>query len=359
MENKIKKIDSILADSAKKLGLTIYLAPANFAGEKKKFFEALKERKKHNPQFCYQRPKTDFKEIEKKLKKAEIRNKSQLGVFFEKIRKSLILKSELIRSIGGKNFTEKSCQLYGEPSPKILNSAKKQLKNYNSLSGTKREKKTITSKKALKIFQKGIKKFNLDWEVREKNIVSKVKTGNGKRNLYIKEGANFGRSELKKLVIHEIETHIFRKENGALQPLKILSQTYPGVESTEEGIAVYNEMKADQNKERFKTVLLRSLAVSLAMKYSFFGVFKKLLEFEISLEEAFDISARVKRGLFDTSKLGGFTKDYLYFKGYLEVKNFVEKGGNIRKLYIGKISIKDLPVIEKIKGIKPPRYLPR
>lgn len=356
MKKEIKEIDKVLANSAKRMGLTIYLTPANLAEEKKKFFKKLNKGEKYNPRFYYQKPKTDFKEIEKELKKIRIRDKTKLGAFFEKRKKSLILKSEAVRNIGGRNFTEKSCRLYGKPSPKILSIAKKQLKNYNAF---KKEKIEITSKEAVLIFKKEIKKNGLDWEIREKEIVSKVKTGNGKKCLYVKKGEIFGSMELKNLIVHEIGTHIFRKENGALQPLKILAQSCPCVEEIEEGLAVYNEMMSGLNKERFKTILLRTLAVSLAQKYSFFDIFKRLLKFKISPEQAFDICVRVKRGLFDTSAMGGFTKDYIYFKGYLEVKKFTDRRGDIKKLYIGKVSIGDLPVIGRIKGIKPPKYLPR
>lgn len=353
-EKKIKEIDKALTDFAKKMGLTIYLMPVNLAEEKKKFFKRFNKKEKYNPQFYYQKPKTDFKKIEKELKEIVIWDKSEIGVFLKKIRKSLILKSETAGSIGEKNFTEKSCRLYGKPSPKILSIVKKQLKNYNTF---RREKKEITSKKALLVFKKEIKKNGLNWEIQEKEIVSKVKTGNGKKYLYIKKGESFGNLELKNLVVHEIETHIFRKENGVLQPLKILAQTCPCAETDEEGLAIYNETRSGLNEERFKTILLRVLAVSLAQKYSFFDVFKKLLKFNIPSEQAFNICVRVKRGLSNTSTPGGFTKDYIYFKGYLEVKKFADKRGDIKKLYIGKVSISDFPVILKIKGIKPPKYL--
>ena len=50
-------------------------------------------------------------------------------------------------------------------------------------------------------------------------------------------------------------------------------------------------------------------------------------------------------------RAGGLTKDYVYLDGYLKVEEFVRKGGYIRDLYIGKISICDLdwakPLIKK------------
>ena len=40
------------------------------------------------------------------------------------------------------------------------------------------------------------------------------------------------------------------------------------------------------------------------------------------------------------------------------VQDFVKKGGDIKDLYYGKINLKDLDIVKKVKGLKPPKYLP-
>jgi hypothetical protein len=64
-------------------------------------------------------------------------------------------------------------------------------------------------------------------------------------------------------------------------------------------------------------------------------------------DTAFDIVARVKRGLIDTSELGGYTKDQVYLKGYLQIRDLPKE--ILKKLYVGKISIQDLQLIEESK----------
>lgn len=43
---------------------------------------------------------------------------------------------------------------------------------------------------------------------------------------------------------------------------------------------------------------------------------------------------------------GGFTKDYVYFSGYLKVKRYA-KNHDLRDLFIGKIKLEDLRVLKK------------
>ncbi len=38
--------------------------------------------------------------------------------------------------------------------------------------------------------------------------------------------------------------------------------------------------------------------------------------------------------------------------------DFVDKGGDIRDLYYGKINLNDLDIAKKVKGLKDPVYLP-
>ena len=50
----------------------------------------------------------------------------------------------------------------------------------------------------------------------------------------------------------------------------------------------------------------------------------------------------------DTSQKGGYTRDYVYFEGYLEVKKHLEKyPQDFDKLFIGKIKLKDLKTLKR------------
>ena len=76
-------------------------------------------------------------------------------------------------------------------------------------------------------------------------------------------------------------------------------------------------------------------------------------------EKSWRITLRAKRGLSDTSEPGGLTKDYLYLDGYYKVKKYIETGHDIKKLYVGKIAIEHVSLVDKMENIVKPRYLPR
>ena len=96
-----------------------------------------------------------------------------------------------------------------------------------------------------------------------------------------------------------------------------------------------------------KTYAGRVLANDLSLKNSFCAVYNSLLEY-FPKNDAWTLTLRAKRGLSDTSKPGAFTKDHIYLKGFLNVKKYAERGGDIKKLYIGKIGIEHVPLLKYI-----------
>jgi len=82
------------------------------------------------------------------------------------------------------------------------------------------------------------------------------------------------------------------------------------------------------------------------LQESFYNVYLRLKKYGFKNTDAFAITYRAKRNLCDTSEVGGFTKDYVYFSGYDKVKSYVKKH-DIKDLFIGKVKISDLKVIKK------------
>jgi hypothetical protein len=71
--------------------------------------------------------------------------------------------------------------------------------------------------------------------------------------------------------------------------------------------------------------------------------------------EAFYITARIFRG-------GGFTKDYLYLKGFRDVLKYHGQHKDLTGLLIGKTSMEYKPLITEMTDrgiIHPPRYRTR
>jgi hypothetical protein len=69
---------------------------------------------------------------------------------------------------------------------------------------------------------------------------------------------------------------------------------------------------------------------------------------------AYGIILRTYRG-------GGLTKDAVYLRGLRDVFEYLQKGGDLEALYIGKVSLSHLPVLRELrwrKILKPPPLLP-
>ena len=181
-----------------------------------------------------------------------------------------------------------------------------------------------------------------------------------KQQLIYQKNATFCEDRIEELIIHEIETHILTAENGKLQPYEILNRGSANYLTTQEGLAMYNVEK--QRNKKFtenSKALGHVVAIYEAMHNSFSKVYSKLVSYGFTKEQAFRSTVKAKRGFNDTGKPGAFTKDYLYFKGYFEIKKFIEDGGKIEDLYIGKFNISDIEKIKRINGIRPAKLLPQ
>jgi len=262
-----------------------------------------------------------------------------------------------VRSIGSDEFTEKSKKFYGKPEKKTVALAYEILKSKKSV----QEKKTIISSKAAELLEKELKKRKLDWTVvLDENISPNAVVLSKSRVLKVRDLTVFSTSDIKRLTIHEIETHIFRHMNGLNQPFRLFFEG-PDIKwlKTEEGLAVMNEsIFGLLEDEQLRTYAGRTVAVDFARRNSFIQTFKYLCEF-FPEEKAYRITQRAKRGMNDTSQPGAFTKDFFYFQGALEVQEYLTQGGDLKDLYYGKISIEDVQELDSIPKLAKPKFMPK
>ncbi len=341
-------LDHTLCGVDKQISILSVLKPSNLEEEKDKFFAS----SDYNPTFKYPLPKIDPAEIKKELQSLQI-GRSTWGQIFAKKKEELINKLDLIESVGNdKEFTEKSLQLYGKPTETLVLEAQKLLEKKVAPI-----KKSITASQAKKSFEKILRKNNLNnWRVvLKKQLTSRCTIGKG-NTLLLKERARFSEKEIKKLIAHEIETHIFTAENGKQQKYQIFARGLANYLSTQEGLAIYNQNQV--YKEGNRNFLLGTILVNKALQSSFREVFNLALRYVKEKEEAWSLALKVKRGTTNTSKPGGFTKNHIYLAGLRKIEEFIKKGGDLTDLYIGKINLEELLLIKKLKKISPPKYLP-
>ena len=114
--------------------------------------------------------------------------------------------------------------------------------------------------------------------------------------------------------------------------------------TSEEGIAVVNQALAEPGYELVRPALLY-VAAAKSWELGFSGLWEYLGRWIDSAERRWNICSRVKGGLRDTSKLGGFCRDQAYWAGavhYLRKRATLD----LRLLHMGRINIDDATVAE-------------
>jgi uncharacterized protein (TIGR02421 family) len=345
-EKEFAKIDYQLCAIASKLSQIPYL-PLNLKQEKERFFKD----DHYNPVFHYQKCSTSLDSIRKLLLSIEI-NPVSIGIIFKRKQLELLKIIDMMQFIGDRKFTEVSKELYGIPDDALVEKAWQLIGLQDSP-----DKMYISSAQARVHLEIAMSKYGFNWAVKEKDMAAKACVSNTSRTLFIKKNTFFTRKFLNRIIVHEIGTHILRYENGLQQPYKIFSLGLTGYLGTEEGLAVVNEeLNNCLTKATLKTYAARVIAVHKALKCNFRETYNYIKPY-VGEENAFDITLRAKRGISNTFFPGAFTKDYLYFKGYFEVKKFLNEEGELRKLYYGKVPLKDLALIERIPGLINPLFM--
>lgn len=352
-EEDLEKIDQEVVDIDSAIHLLAHLKPTNLKEEHNKFLVD----PTYNPQFEYKSIGFDPNNLYARLKRIELPD-SPIGILWRKKIDEIKRKIELIEARGTDHFTAKSMHLYGAPDEEIYMEAMKEVEGMPTT--FPEPKKILSTKEAKAVFEQAIEDYGLKgWKVKiKKEMVSDAIAGK-ENSVMLREGATFAEDRLKGTLVHEIETHVFTAMNGAQQPYKIFQRGLADYLMTEEGLAVYNQEKTESNETEKKYWPASSvIGIWVAMHGSFADVYAEIVKLGFDMNRAWKVALKAKRGLADTSSPGAFTKDFVYFKGYKMIKEFVENGGDLKDLYYGKTNLKDIDLIKKVKGLKPPIFLP-
>lgn len=356
-KSDLRATDSTLATLDRDLLLLRHLKPLNLAEERVRLLED----PRYNPVFLYPDPVIDLDEAARKLEQP-VQDDSPLGILLEKKRRELVARVMLLRARGSSmQFTQASQALFGAPTAVLSRAAKDMLQERDACDLPEAQSTHRDAEKTATIFREVLSKYGLhDWDVtvREKLVADCTVGGN---SLYIRAGATFSPSHINALIAHEIETHILTAENGEHQPVALLRRGCAGYLDTQEGLAVWNQNRALSPYHEKRFWAARSvLAVAYALEHSFADT-RRYLEESLGYEpqKAMSKTIDVKRGLSQTREPGAFTKGIVYFRGLRAIEQFVHGGGDLKRLYIGKVALEDLELIEKIPDLKAPLLLPQ
>ena len=334
ISDNVLKIDKQLYSLMKKFELLTFVNPVNVKSEKNKFF---RNKCTTNPKFKYRPININPFELRRKLHLIDPNKIEDITIrnLYESVITGCIDKINMLATLGTDKFYYNSLRYFGRPSVQDLRNAKYIL-HLPNIKGEAKKARHFGVERAKEYFDAAFEKYGFKGKIRvDKKQVSSVMVVNSKKMVVLRDGAKFSKNELEYLTEHEIGVHMLTTMNANNNKLKVFSVGLPVNTKTGEGMAVLSEyLSGNFTMARLRELALRVIAVdALCNGLDFKGCYA-LLNGRYKMDDvaAFNLTVRVYRG-------GGFTKDYLYLKGFSEFFKFWEKGGDLTPLLVGKTSI--------------------
>jgi hypothetical protein len=146
------------------------------------------------------------------------------------------------------------------------------------------------------------------------------------------------------LLHHEVGTHVVTYQNGARQPLTLLTIGLPGYDETQEGLAVLAEyLTGGLDPRRLRVLAARVVAIGKMLDGAgFLEIFESLrAEHRIPTRTAWSIAIRVVVG-------GGSVKDAIYLRGITRILEALAEGSSLDVLFVGKLALDHIPLIQDL-----------
>jgi len=346
-EKILLNIDNKICSINEKISLLSRLKPINMDDEQKSFLK----NPAHSPQFIYKTVDLNIDYLLKDLRKIPRQVNHPLMPLYLSKMEEIKNKLLMIKNIGQPELFEYAQNVYGRVTDSYYQQAVNFLKKSEFSPDTskmlktddvaKRTEKFLTSKKLTKWKIKLLEKSTSGMQINKKNTI------------FISKQSKISAYRFQALIAHEIETHIYRLENGRLQPYRLFEQGTANYLKTEEGLAIHNQNKlALPLGKKYLRPAINVIAIYYAQSMSFVELFHHLKDtLKIDDDKAWWICVRTKRGLQDTNHPGALTKDLAYFIGHQMINQLVEDKGmhELKKLYIGKIGISDLKYLGDLR----------
>ncbi|GAA1521763.1 flavohemoglobin expression-modulating QEGLA motif protein [Kribbella lupini] len=241
-------------------------------------------------------------------------------------------------------FVYGSLQLYGEVSPPLASAAEELLDLIPPQAPSSR---SVTAGAFAQAAQEEFERYQAVYpdfptavEVRED--VSELMVSFGR--LLIPETAAIRADRVEPLLHHEVGTHVVTYQNGARQPLTLLTIGLPGYDETQEGLAVLAEyLVGGLDPRRLRVLAARVVAVGKMLEGAeFLDIFESLRgEYRIPVKTAWSIAIRVVVG-------GGSVKDAIYLRGITRILETLAEGNSLDVLFVGKLALDHVSLVQDL-----------
>ncbi len=361
LKQKVLDIDRKLSKIENSYQFLWLVSPSNIHQIKKTFFESNYEKLLD---YHYRLLPIDPDVLKRELYNLEIENIDDpaMSFLFRDKREELDQQISMLGERGTRNFFYNSIRLY-KGVDRILCDAAEEILDQVPEETPKKEKELIDAngfsslaRKEFAYFQEQDRNFKCKVHIRKDVNIMMVSQG----ELYIPSEYKMNKMESKALIQHEVGTHVLTYHNGSQQPLKQLSVGLADYDPLQEGLAVTAEfIVGGLSANRLRTLAGRVIAGSALLDGGDFReIFRLLCEkYGFMPERAFNITSRIMQG-------GGFLKDIIYLKGLVDLRKYMEKGGEYEPLLAGKFGIKHTEIIRELterkilkKGALRPSYM--
>jgi hypothetical protein len=310
---------------------TSHLTPINYITEKEKFFTS----ESYNPRFVY--IKNDSSALRKEI--ADARSDLSHLVLPSPLTELLINfldnienRANLFDSIGTDDFSVCAAENfpYSIPDPKFFYTLQNSLTFNDPV-----EIQLHNADEIQAIFSEYLHELDISFKISIDTFNDHI-VRVGTKGLVIGAAVKRHCHNVQRLIVHEIESHVLQRINlnNSDSPLLRLSNHSESI-LWGEGMAVFNEIQSGMiTRNAYETYYYRLKAVSMLDK-SFREIFNYLAQY-LTMEKAYMITYRVKRGMGDTSQPGGYPKDAAYLLGYQKVFEYLDSQGEMEFLYMAK-----------------------
>ncbi|CAM4024009.1 flavohemoglobin expression-modulating QEGLA motif protein [Gillisia hiemivivida] len=349
LKEKVFEIDKKLADIENSFQFLWLVSPINIHEIKETFIES---KYKKLLDYHYRLLPIDPDVLKRKLYNLKIEDIDDpaMSYLFREKREELDQQITMLSERGTKNFLYDSVRLYQGINPHLFSEAKQILEKIPEVAYTETDQtldcKAFSSlaRKEFDFFRNQDENFKCKVHIRKDVNIMMVSQG----ELYIPEDYKLSEIDAKGLIQHEVGTHVLTYHNGLQQPLKQLSIGLADYDPLQEGLAVMSEYLVDAlTPNRLRTLAGRVIAgEAVKQGGDFQEIFRLLtLTYDFSPERAFNITSRIMQG-------GGFLKDIIYLKGLVDLRKYLQEGGDYESLLTGKFALKHTKIIEELTDRK-------
>lgn len=359
IHQELFKIDKALTEIEDSYQFLLLVAPVNIQSVRQRFFETNFEKV---DTFHYRLLPVDPDLLKRKLYDLRIDeiDDPALAFLYEEKREEIDQELTMLKERGSKDFFYRSLRLYKGIEKNVLAEAKlilekiKEDTHQQEVKDLNAQQFAELAKKEFEYFKTQAADYECGIHIRRDVNIMMVSKG----ELYIPADYQMTKKEASALIQHEVGTHSLTYYNGSRQPLTQLSQGLAGYDSLQEGLAVMAEyLVGGLTGNRLRTIAGRVIAGEALLDEADFKEVFSLLhhKYGFSKKPAFNITSRIFQA-------GGFLKDIIYLRGLINLKNYLQKGGEIKPLLAGKYALEHLSLIKDLTDreiLIPPTIKPR